>query len=109
MKDLTQVGYTIAKKMFGFFIYIFFLEKLRRQDIGKHLNAAANFVLKQLPHYVTECCVVYVPEMGHLIVVKLQEPQVEDDELKELGFQFMVRPIFSVKKVKCLFLSFSLM
>lgn len=47
-------------------------------------------MLTQLPHYFTECCVVYVPEMGHLIVVKQEEPKTESSELEDLGFQFMV-------------------
>lgn len=78
------------------------LEKIRRQDIGKHLTAAADFALKQLPHYFTECSVVYVPEMGHLVVVKEQEPDEDtgelSNELQELGFQFMVRDLLDFCK-----------
>lgn len=53
-------------------------------------------MLTQLPHYVTEFCVVYVPEMGHLIVIKEDEQQREsNNELEELGFQFMVNNLTS--------------
>lgn len=84
------VRQNIWRKLHIYIISDFFLEKLQRQDIGKHLTAAADFVLTELPQYVTECCVVYVPEIGHLIVVKAEEPQTENTELQELGFQFMV-------------------
>nr|CAH7759268.1 unnamed protein product [Callosobruchus chinensis] len=64
-------------------------KKLRRQDIAKSVTAAARFAANDLPDFLDECCVVYLPEMGHLISVKEWEPDCNPDELAHLGFRFM--------------------
>jgi len=66
------------------------LEKLRRQDVGKHLTAAANISVNQLPQFVDECSIVYIPEMGHLLAIKKTEQNSDPFGLDYLGFQFMV-------------------
>lgn len=54
------------------------------------MTAAANFAVDRLPHYFTVCSIIYIPEMGHLIVVKEWEPNLDKTELQNMGFQFMV-------------------
>ncbi|KAL3267858.1 hypothetical protein HHI36_006999 [Cryptolaemus montrouzieri] len=64
-------------------------KKLQRQDIVKHLTAAARVAVEELPDYLTECAVVYLPEMGHLISVKEWEPNCNPEALNEIGYKFM--------------------
>ncbi|RZC42494.1 mutS protein 5-like [Asbolus verrucosus] len=85
-------------------------KKLRRQDIAKHVTAAAKIAVDQLPNYLHECAIVYLPEMGHLIAIKEWEPNCNPEELKELGFQFMftLRGTIHYKNPLCLELDESL-
>ncbi|CAH2011861.1 unnamed protein product [Acanthoscelides obtectus] len=64
-------------------------KKLRRQDIAKSVTAAARFAVDDLPPFLNKCCVVYLPEMGHLISVKEWKPNCNPDELAHLHFRFM--------------------
>ncbi|KAJ8964564.1 hypothetical protein NQ314_004868 [Rhamnusium bicolor] len=64
-------------------------EKLRQQDIAKDVTAAARFTANDLPDFLNECSVVYLPEMGHLIAIKEWEPNCNPEQLQDLGFQFM--------------------
>lgn len=66
------------------------VEELRKQSIAKNITAAAHFAVNQLPDYLNECSVVYIPEMGHLIAVKEWEPDCDRNRLQEAGFQFVV-------------------
>ncbi|XP_030754739.1 mutS protein homolog 5-like [Sitophilus oryzae] len=60
---------------------------LRRQDISKHVNAAARCALNDLPQFVSECKVVYLPEMGHLVAIKEWEPNCDQSAFQDLGYQ----------------------
>ncbi|KAJ8986006.1 hypothetical protein NQ317_013890 [Molorchus minor] len=64
-------------------------KKLRQQGIAKDVTAAARFAANNLPEFLNECAVVYLPEMGHLIAIKEWEPGCDPDQLQDLGFQFM--------------------
>ncbi|KAJ8918621.1 hypothetical protein NQ315_013127 [Exocentrus adspersus] len=64
-------------------------KKLRQQDIAKDVTAAARFAANDLPDFLNECAVVYLPEMGHLIAIKEWEPDCNPEQLQDLGFQFM--------------------
>ncbi|XP_018568658.1 mutS protein homolog 5-like isoform X2 [Anoplophora glabripennis] len=64
-------------------------KKLRQQDIAKDVTAAARFAANELPDFINECAVVYLPEMGHLIAIKEWEPNCNPEQLHDLGFQFM--------------------
>lgn len=77
-------------------------EKLRRKDIGKHITRAALFAVDQLPPYIDECSIIFVPEMGHLIAIKEWEEDCNPDDLKDLDFKFMVKDplIKSIPKIK---------
>lgn len=66
------------------------IEKLKRQDIGEHLTAAANFTINQLPDILTECTIAFIPEMGHLLVTKKNDQIPDPNQLEYLGFQFLV-------------------
>ncbi|KRT79766.1 hypothetical protein AMK59_7386, partial [Oryctes borbonicus] len=65
-------------------------KKMKRQDMGEHLTAAAKFTINQLPDTLSECTVAYIPEMGHLLVTKKNDQISEPNQLEHLGFQFMV-------------------
>lgn len=67
------------------------IEKLRQQDIAKDVTAAARLAANNLPNFINECAVVYLPEMGHLIAIKKWEPNCTPEQLHDFGFQFMVR------------------
>jgi hypothetical protein len=54
------------------------------------VSAAAAVAADQLPDYLQECAIVYLPEMGHLIAIKEWSPGCNPEDLKELGFHFMV-------------------
>lgn len=69
---------------------VFILEKLRRQDIINDVMAAARFAAENLPDFLDECSVVYIPEMGHLLAIKEWEPDCIPEDLQHLGFQFVV-------------------
>ncbi|XP_060528669.1 mutS protein homolog 5-like isoform X2 [Cylas formicarius] len=62
---------------------------LRRQDIAKHVTAAAGLAVQDLPDYINECKIVYLPEMGHLMALKEWELGCDPEQLQHLGFQFM--------------------
>ncbi|XP_044754707.1 mutS protein homolog 5-like [Coccinella septempunctata] len=64
-------------------------KKLQRQDIAKHVTAAARIAVEELPDFLTECAVVYLPEMGHLVAVKEWEPNCNPEELGTIGYKFM--------------------
>ncbi|XP_044266292.1 LOW QUALITY PROTEIN: mutS protein homolog 5-like [Tribolium madens] len=85
-------------------------KKLRRQDIAQHVRAAAEVAAEQLPDYLHECAIVYLPEMGHLIAIKEWELNCNPEELKDLGFQFMftLRGTIHYKNPMCLELDESL-
>lgn len=72
-----------------------FPEKLRQQDISKDVTAAARLAADNLPDFLEECAVVYLPEMGHLIVIKEWDPNCVPEELEYLGFKFVVN-IFTI-------------
>lgn len=57
------------------------------------MTAAARFAANDLPDFLNECAVVYLPEMGHLIAIKEWEPDCNPEQLQDLGFQFMVGKI----------------
>ncbi|XP_068897033.1 mutS protein homolog 5-like isoform X2 [Tenebrio molitor] len=79
-------------------------KKLRRQDIAQHVSAAAAVAADQLPDYLQECAIVYLPEMGHLIAIKEWSPGCNPEDLKELGFHFMftLRGTIHYKNPMCL-------
>lgn len=77
------------KRIPCFFFYDFTERKIY-QEIGDHLTAAVNFTINQLPEVLTECTLVYIPEMGHLLVTKKNDRLTEPNQLEHLGFQFMV-------------------
>ncbi|KAH1009656.1 hypothetical protein HUJ04_001983 [Dendroctonus ponderosae] len=62
---------------------------LHQQDVSKHVTAAARFAANDLPDFIDECKVVYLPEMGHLMVIKRWEPDCDPEQLESLGYQFM--------------------
>ncbi|KAL1490889.1 hypothetical protein ABEB36_011567 [Hypothenemus hampei] len=62
---------------------------LRQQDLAKHLTAAARLAINDLPDYINECKVLYLPEMGHLMVIKEWEPNCTPEQLEYLGYKFM--------------------
>ncbi|KAG5894164.1 hypothetical protein JTB14_001860 [Gonioctena quinquepunctata] len=64
-------------------------KKLRQQDITKDITAAARFSADNLPDFLDECVVIFLPEMGHLIGIREWEPGCNPEELQHLGFQFM--------------------
>ncbi|EFA10321.2 mutS protein homolog 5 isoform X2 [Tribolium castaneum] len=79
-------------------------KKLRRQDIAQHVRAAAGVAAEQLPDYLNECSIVYLPEMGHLVAINEWKPNCDPEELKDLGFQFMftLRGTIHYKNPLCL-------
>lgn len=78
-------------------IYFSFLEKLRQQDIYKDVGAAARLAVGNLPDFLKECSVVYLPEMGHLIVIKEWEEGCDPDKLEYLDFKFVVSIISTLR------------
>ncbi|CAH1118956.1 unnamed protein product [Phaedon cochleariae] len=64
-------------------------KKLRQQDIAKDITAAARFAANNLPEFLDECAVIYLPEMGHLIGVKEWSQGCAPEDLEHLGFNFM--------------------
>ncbi|CAG9863939.1 unnamed protein product [Phyllotreta striolata] len=66
-------------------------KKLRRQDITNDVMAAARFAADNLPDFLDECSVVYIPEMGHLLSIKEWETDCSPEDLEHLGFQFMFK------------------
>ncbi|KAJ3643741.1 hypothetical protein Zmor_026433 [Zophobas morio] len=85
-------------------------KKLRRQDIAQHVTAAAELAAQQLPDYLHECAIVYLPEMGHLLAIKEWEPHCDPESLADLGFRFMftLRGTIHYKNPLCLELDESL-
>lgn len=69
---------------------IIFLEKLRQQDIAKDVAAAARLAANNLPDFLEECAIVYLPEMGHLIAIKKWEPDCNPEDLEHVGYKFLV-------------------
>lgn len=67
-----------------------FVEKLRRNDISKSVNVAARIVVDELPDYIGECTVIYLPEMGHLIAIKEWQDDCDPNVLQQMGYQFVV-------------------
>lgn len=72
------------------FLWQLHIELLHQQDVSKHVTAAARFAANDLPDFIDECKVVYLPEMGHLMVIKKWEPDCDPEQLESLGYQFMV-------------------
>ncbi|XP_018326196.1 mutS protein homolog 5 [Agrilus planipennis] len=64
-------------------------KKLKQKDIAKTITAAANFAVNQLPDFINECSVVFLPEMGHLVSIKEWEPDCDKDTLQGIGYQFV--------------------
>ncbi|XP_056636028.1 mutS protein homolog 5-like [Diorhabda sublineata] len=64
---------------------------LRRQDIINDVMAAARFAAENLPDFLDECSVVYLPEMGHLLAVKEWEKDCNPEDLQYLDFRFMFK------------------
>ncbi|XP_050310224.1 mutS protein homolog 5-like [Anthonomus grandis grandis] len=62
---------------------------LRERDVVKHVTAAARFAVDDLPSYINECKIVYLPEMGHLMAIKEWQEDCDPDHLQDLGYQFM--------------------
>lgn len=79
--------------LFVLFINLKFTEKCKRQDIAKHVTVAAKLAANQLPNFLKECSVVYLPEMGHLIAIREWTPDCHPEDLEEFGFQFMVNHV----------------
>ncbi|KAF5275985.1 hypothetical protein FQA39_LY00781 [Lamprigera yunnana] len=63
-------------------------KQLKKQDIAKNVTAAAQIAVNQLPEYLNECSVVYVPEMGHYVSIIKWEPNCNQYALENHGFQF---------------------
>uniref|UniRef100_A0A6P7FG07 Uncharacterized protein LOC114327691 n=1 Tax=Diabrotica virgifera virgifera TaxID=50390 RepID=A0A6P7FG07_DIAVI len=66
-------------------------KKLRRQGIMNDVMAAARFAADNLPDFLDECSVVYLPEMGHLLAIKEWKPDCQPEDLQNLGFQFVFK------------------
>ncbi|KAJ8952800.1 hypothetical protein NQ318_008117 [Aromia moschata] len=64
-------------------------KRLRQQGMAKDLTAAARFSADNLPDFLNECAMVYLPEIGHLIAIKEWESHCDPEQLKDLDFQFM--------------------
>ncbi|KAF7272026.1 hypothetical protein GWI33_015165 [Rhynchophorus ferrugineus] len=62
---------------------------LRQQDIAKHVSAAARCAVNDLPDFVNECQVIYLPEMGHHVAIREWEPNCNINAFEDLGYQFM--------------------
>ncbi|KAK5650830.1 hypothetical protein RI129_001859 [Pyrocoelia pectoralis] len=62
---------------------------LKKRDIAKNATAAAHIALNQLPDFVTECSVVYLPELGHFVVIKEWDTDCNRNELEEYDFHFV--------------------
>ncbi|CAH0555687.1 unnamed protein product [Brassicogethes aeneus] len=66
-------------------------KKLRQKDISKNINVAARIVVEELPDFITECSIVYLPEMGHHIAINEWEPDCIPEQLEEFGYQFVFK------------------
>ncbi|KAK9890839.1 hypothetical protein WA026_012185 [Henosepilachna vigintioctopunctata] len=64
-------------------------KKMQRQDISKNVTAAARVAVEELPEYLSECVVVYLPEVGHLVSIKEWEPNCDPEQLSDIGYKFM--------------------
>ncbi|KAB0802504.1 hypothetical protein PPYR_04690 [Photinus pyralis] len=64
-------------------------KELQKCDISKNATAAARIVLNQLPQFIDGCSVVYMPELGHFVVIKEWEANCDKKELEEHGLQFV--------------------
>lgn len=58
--------------------------------MSKDLTAAARFAANDLPDFLNECAIIYLPEMGHLIAIKEWEPNCDPEELKKFDYHLMV-------------------
>ncbi|KAF5279974.1 hypothetical protein FQR65_LT15112 [Abscondita terminalis] len=63
-------------------------KELKKQDIAKNATAAAQIAVNQLPDFLNECSVVYIPEMGHFVAVQKWEPNCDRNALGNHGFSF---------------------
>ncbi|XP_072388558.1 mutS protein homolog 5-like [Diabrotica undecimpunctata] len=66
-------------------------KKLRRQGIMNDVMAAARFAADNLPDFLDECSVVYLPEMGHLLAIKEWKSDCQPEDLQYLGFQYVFK------------------
>lgn len=89
-------------------IYPLIIEKLRQKDISKNVTAAARLAADNLPSFLEECAVVYLPEMGHLISIKEWEEDCNPEALDYLGFKFVVSTVNYFQVSFDNFLNFSL-
>ncbi|XP_066253416.1 mutS protein homolog 5-like [Euwallacea similis] len=62
---------------------------LLQQDLAKHLTAAARMTVNNLPNYISECKVVFLPEMGHLIAIKEWGVDCDPEDLQRFDYKFM--------------------
>ncbi|KAK4882098.1 hypothetical protein RN001_005417 [Aquatica leii] len=64
-------------------------KEFKKQDIAKNVTAAARIAVNQLPEYLNECSVVYIPEMGHFVAVTKWEANGDWNAPQSYGFHFV--------------------
>ncbi|XP_017784719.1 PREDICTED: mutS protein homolog 5-like [Nicrophorus vespilloides] len=64
-------------------------KKMIKEDIFKRVTVAANIVVDQLPAFLKECVVCFIPDMGHVVAVKKWDQNCDPRSMHEFGFQYM--------------------
>lgn len=107
LKSIFNIIYILVIWKVLMIVFKPFLELLHQQDVKKHVTAAARFAVNELPDYINECKVVYLPEMGHLMAIKEWEPNSDPQQLQYLGYQFMVCCFYFDSSIFKIYLYFS--
>ncbi|XP_049816489.1 mutS protein homolog 5-like [Schistocerca nitens] len=67
------------------------------------MTTMAQEELDDLPDYVKECSVIYIPEIGYLLAIPVWKEEINDDEIKIPGLEFMfqVDGVIHYKSTRC--------
>lgn len=59
-------------------------------EIKNKLNAAVGFEINNLPDYVKECSLAYIPQVGYDVLVKVWSCDAQYQDLEEYGYRHLV-------------------
>jgi hypothetical protein len=69
--------------------YVFSV-KQKCGGIPELISSVAQQELKHLPHYIKECALVYIPEIGYLLSLPPWKEPMTDEDWKVPGIEFLV-------------------
>lgn len=64
------------------------------------MSIVASEEMSELPTYVSQCCAVYIPEVGYLLAVGLWRENLSEEEVKIDHLEFRVSFDYDIKPKK---------